>query len=213
MAWARPLPSKRWQACYRDASGRTRTAGTFARKGDAETAGEEEESRMRWGEWIDPDPSRTTVRQWALWMPTKLDLRPSALLRRSAHGARYRCRARSCAASRPTLRPTLRETATRLFSPARREPPCAEPTSGASSRPCTWQDSTGSNFTSCDTPSWRCTSTRGAGVKEVSVRAGHSSVAFTLAHYGHLYEDRPDALADRLDDLLEDRAAHMLHAE
>jgi hypothetical protein len=42
MAWTRRLPSKRWQACYRDASGRTRTAGSFARKADAETAGEEE---------------------------------------------------------------------------------------------------------------------------------------------------------------------------
>jgi integrase len=47
----------------------------------------------------------------------------------------------------------------------------------------------------------------GAGV-EVSVRAGHSSVAFTLDHYGHLYEDRSDALADRLDDLLDERKAH-----
>jgi integrase len=47
----------------------------------------------------------------------------------------------------------------------------------------------------------------GAGVKEVSVRAGHSSVAFTLDHYGHLYEDQSDALADRLDDLLDERKA------
>jgi integrase len=57
----------------------------------------------------------------------------------------------------------------------------------------------------------------GAGVKEVSVRAGHSSVAFTLDHYAHLYEDRSDALADQLDVLLSEsspnRAAHVLHAE
>jgi integrase len=57
----------------------------------------------------------------------------------------------------------------------------------------------------------------GAGVKEVSVRAGHSSVAFTLDNYGHLYEDRSDALADQLDDLLsksaQEPAAHVLHAE
>lgn len=46
----------------------------------------------------------------------------------------------------------------------------------------------------------------GANVKEVSVRAGHSSVAFTLDHYGHLYEDRSDALAERLDDLLDAQA-------
>jgi integrase len=61
MAWARRLPSKRWQACYRDASGRTRTAGSFARKGDAETAAEDQESALRRGEWIDPDLRRATV--------------------------------------------------------------------------------------------------------------------------------------------------------
>ena len=43
----------------------------------------------------------------------------------------------------------------------------------------------------------------GANPKEVSVRAGHSSVAFTLDRYGHLYEDREDRLSDRLDSLLE----------
>jgi integrase len=42
----------------------------------------------------------------------------------------------------------------------------------------------------------------GANVKEVSMRAGHSSVAFTLDRYGHLYQDQDDAIADRLDDLL-----------
>jgi integrase len=47
----------------------------------------------------------------------------------------------------------------------------------------------------------------GANVKEVSVRAGHSSVAFTLDNYGHLYEDRSDQLTDRLDDLLDERKA------
>jgi integrase len=44
----------------------------------------------------------------------------------------------------------------------------------------------------------------GADPKEVSVRAGHSSVAFTLDRYGHLYEDRGDDVADRLDALLGD---------
>jgi integrase len=51
-----------------------------------------------------------------------------------------------------------------------------------------------------------------ANVKEVSVRAGHSSVSFTLDRYGHLYEDRSDDLADRLDDLLTPkRAARLMH--
>jgi hypothetical protein len=53
---------------------------------------------------------------------------------------------------------------------------------------------------------------------EVSVRAGHSSVAFTLDRYGHLYHDQDDAIADRLDDLLgraraaSDAAVHPLEA-
>jgi integrase len=42
----------------------------------------------------------------------------------------------------------------------------------------------------------------GANAKEVSVRAGHSSVAFTLDRYGHLYEDTEHELPDRLDALL-----------
>jgi integrase len=39
----------------------------------------------------------------------------------------------------------------------------------------------------------------GANPKEVSVRAGHSSVAFTLDRYGHLYEGLQDEIPDRLD--------------
>lgn len=45
----------------------------------------------------------------------------------------------------------------------------------------------------------------GANPKEVSRWAGHSSVAFTLDRYGHLYEDRDDELSDRLDVLLDAR--------
>jgi hypothetical protein len=33
------------------------------------------------------------------------------------------------------------------------------------------------------------------------VRAGHSSVAFTLDRYGHLYEDAEDDIRERLDAL------------
>lgn len=42
----------------------------------------------------------------------------------------------------------------------------------------------------------------GANPKEVSQWAGHSSVAFTLDRYGHLYEDHGDDVADRIDALL-----------
>jgi hypothetical protein len=40
----------------------------------------------------------------------------------------------------------------------------------------------------------------GANPKEVvSVRAGHTSVAFTLDRYGHLFPGHDDDLRDRLD--------------
>lgn len=42
----------------------------------------------------------------------------------------------------------------------------------------------------------------GADPKDISVRAGHSSVAFTLDRYGHLYQDAEDDIPDRLDALL-----------
>jgi len=42
----------------------------------------------------------------------------------------------------------------------------------------------------------------GADILDISRRAGHSSVAFTLDRYGHLYQDRSDGLAERLDELL-----------
>jgi integrase len=41
----------------------------------------------------------------------------------------------------------------------------------------------------------------GASPKEVAVRAGHSSVSFTLDRYGHLYPEADAALRDRLDAL------------
>jgi integrase len=42
----------------------------------------------------------------------------------------------------------------------------------------------------------------GRNPKEVSRAAGHSSVAFTLDRYGHLYDTDHDGLADELDSLL-----------
>jgi integrase len=41
----------------------------------------------------------------------------------------------------------------------------------------------------------------GASPKEVAVRAGHTSVSFTLDRYGHLYPETDAKLRDRLDDL------------
>lgn len=40
-----------------------------------------------------------------------------------------------------------------------------------------------------------------ADAKQVSVRAGHSSVAFTLDRYGGLFDDAEDKVTDRLEAL------------
>ena len=48
----------------------------------------------------------------------------------------------------------------------------------------------------------------GRNPKEVSKAAGHSSVAFTLDRYGHLYEPDHDGLADELDALLGHARTH-----
>ena len=37
--------------------------------------------------------------------------------------------------------------------------------------------------------------------KEVAVRAGHTSVSFTLGRYGHLYPESDTTLRDRLEAL------------
>ena len=44
----------------------------------------------------------------------------------------------------------------------------------------------------------------GVDPQEVSVRAGHSSVAFTLDRYGHLFEDDEDTISERLDAVLQE---------
>jgi integrase len=47
----------------------------------------------------------------------------------------------------------------------------------------------------------------GDNPKEVSRRAGHTSVAFTLDRYGHLYPDADERARQRLDALIEDAQA------
>lgn len=42
----------------------------------------------------------------------------------------------------------------------------------------------------------------GLNPKEVSVRAGHSNVAFTLQRYGHLYPEAEDRMADALETMI-----------
>lgn len=59
-----------WEARYRDPSGLQRTA-TFTRKADALAFLAVTETDKRRGEWLDPESSRITLREWhARWWPT-----------------------------------------------------------------------------------------------------------------------------------------------
>jgi integrase len=69
-------PSGRWQACYRDEEDQIRTAGTFERKGDAQSAGAEEDRNIRRGEWTDPELRRVLFADYAAqWSATKGNVR------------------------------------------------------------------------------------------------------------------------------------------
>ena len=77
MAWTRKLPSGRFQGLYRDATGRTRTTGTFARKGDARDAADDQEAGIRKGSWVDPELRRIVFEDYARkWLETKGNVRP-----------------------------------------------------------------------------------------------------------------------------------------
>ncbi|MBA3432158.1 MAG: site-specific integrase [Actinobacteria bacterium] len=77
MAWARKKASGRWQGQYRDPSGRSRSVGTFMRKGDALAAAEERESAIRRGAWLDPERAPTPFGDYARrWLETKGNVRP-----------------------------------------------------------------------------------------------------------------------------------------
>ena len=62
--------------------------------------------------------------------------------------------------------------------------------------------STASPSTACGTASWPSWWPLAANVREVSEWAGHNSVAFTLTHYGGLFEDGSNQAVDRLDALI-----------
>lgn len=63
MPYLRLLPSKKWQATYRDARNR-RHSITRPTKAQARTEALEAEAAIRRGAWIDPELGRATFREW-----------------------------------------------------------------------------------------------------------------------------------------------------
>ena len=82
MAWPRKLPSGKWQGQYRDSTGQIRSAGTFLRRSDALAAANEQDRRIRLGEWADPALGRTTLAEFAgRILNSRRDLRPASKAR------------------------------------------------------------------------------------------------------------------------------------
>ena len=71
----------KWQVLYRDpATGRERSAGTFARKSDATRQRQAVEYKTQTGEWIDPTLQATPYGEWAqTWIDTKSHLKPKTV--------------------------------------------------------------------------------------------------------------------------------------
>jgi integrase len=80
MAWARKLPNGRYQGQYRDTANRTRSVGTFVRKGDAVDAARRKEGRVR-RDGLDPDLERIPLAEYAeKWIKTKGNVRPRTFI-------------------------------------------------------------------------------------------------------------------------------------
>jgi len=65
--------TRRYMAAYRDPLGRTRSAGSFVSKRDAERAGRRAEARVEDGSWIDRSAGRITFRDYVekVWWPSR----------------------------------------------------------------------------------------------------------------------------------------------
>jgi integrase len=65
--------TRRFMAAYRDPAGRTRSAGSFVSKRDAERAGRRAETRVETGSWIDRNAGRITFRDYVekVWWPSR----------------------------------------------------------------------------------------------------------------------------------------------
>jgi integrase len=87
----RRLPSGRWQARYRDVTGRLHTApATFRTKADAAAHLARVEADITRGDWHDPKLGRTTLTEWERrWWPTTANLRPSTRSRDRQYLDRY----------------------------------------------------------------------------------------------------------------------------
>ncbi len=75
---AKRTPPARWMVRYYDPSGRTKSAGTFKKKPDAEKKQTEIENSLHEGSYRDPSASKVTLGQMAeKWLSTRTDIKRS----------------------------------------------------------------------------------------------------------------------------------------
>ncbi|MEU0239713.1 tyrosine-type recombinase/integrase [Nocardiopsis sp. NPDC006198] len=75
---AKRTPPARWMVRYYDPSGRTKSAGTFKKKPDAEKKQTEIENSLYEGSYRDPSASKVTLGQMAeKWLSTRTDIKRS----------------------------------------------------------------------------------------------------------------------------------------
>ena len=77
MGWAKKRVGRagrvRYSACYRDAQGRTRSAGIFDGKREAEREARKAEGKIASGEWVDPVDGKLTFERYVedYWWPSR----------------------------------------------------------------------------------------------------------------------------------------------
>ncbi len=77
MGWAKKRVGRdgrlRYSACYRDAEGRTRSAGIFTGKKEAEREARKSEGKIASGEWVDPADGKLTFERYVedYWWPSR----------------------------------------------------------------------------------------------------------------------------------------------
>jgi Phage integrase, N-terminal SAM-like domain/Phage integrase family len=166
-----------YRARYRDPSGRQRVK-TFRRKVDAEKYLALIEAAKLRGTWTDPAHGKITLADWLeTWWGSAADLRPSTRARDRAYLNSLvlpRFGTTPLAAiTQPDVQAWVAQLTARGFAPLR-------PHDLRHTAVALWI-------------------APGANPKEVSVRAGHTSVSFTLDRYGHLFPGHDTELRDRLD--------------
>jgi integrase len=199
-----------YRARYRDPSGRQRVK-TFRRKVDAEKNLALIEAAKLRGTWTDPAHGKITLAEWLeTWWGSAADLRPSTVARDRAYLNSLVLLRFGTTPLAAITQPEVQAWAAHLgpVGPADAYVFTAKKGSllrTSNFRIKVWLPAVrAAGLAPLRPHDLRHTAVAlwiaaGANPKEVSARAGHTSVSFTLDRYGHLLPGHDDELRDRLD--------------